>query len=177
MSLLFCSSFKYINILWFCAHWLAMSNSCYNPFIYVICHVSYCRTLFADNVVILYSSYRGLPKHFSSSKVTSNKGTIFKSSPQPQNPKCYIWVHYYIWVMTFWHFFLLALQDKFKREYRVRFKCCFKHNTTLGNGEGYTNRYISIYIFKPFKKVIKLRHSSTHTQQDFFRKAYEMLLK
>ena len=33
--------FKYINILWFCAHWLAMSNSCYNPFIYVICHVSF----------------------------------------------------------------------------------------------------------------------------------------
>ena len=32
--------YKYINILWFCAHWLAMSNSCYNPFIYLICHVS-----------------------------------------------------------------------------------------------------------------------------------------
>jgi hypothetical protein len=33
------NTYKYINILWFCAHWLAMSNSCYNPFIYVICHV------------------------------------------------------------------------------------------------------------------------------------------
>jgi len=61
------NSFKYINILWFCAHWLAMSNSCYNPFIYVICH------------------------------------------------------------------------DKFKREYRVRFKCCFKEPSP-GNGDGYVNR-------------------------------------
>ncbi|XP_076088152.1 neuromedin-K receptor-like [Mytilus galloprovincialis] len=26
--------FKYINIIWFCSDWLAMSNSCYNPFIY-----------------------------------------------------------------------------------------------------------------------------------------------
>ncbi|KAL3214622.1 hypothetical protein MRX96_034786 [Rhipicephalus microplus] len=28
--------YKYINIIWFCTHWLAMSNSCYNPFIYAI---------------------------------------------------------------------------------------------------------------------------------------------
>lgn len=33
-------NYKYINILWFCCDWLAMSNSCYNPFIYGIYNVS-----------------------------------------------------------------------------------------------------------------------------------------
>ncbi|XP_071034934.1 prolactin-releasing peptide receptor isoform X3 [Parasteatoda tepidariorum] len=28
--------YRYINVIWFCCHWLAMSNSCYNPFIYAI---------------------------------------------------------------------------------------------------------------------------------------------
>ncbi|KAH8034104.1 hypothetical protein HPB51_020121 [Rhipicephalus microplus] len=28
--------YRYINVIWFCMHWLAMSNSCYNPFIYAI---------------------------------------------------------------------------------------------------------------------------------------------
>jgi hypothetical protein len=32
--------FEYINILFFLFHWLAMSNSCYNPFIYGIYSVS-----------------------------------------------------------------------------------------------------------------------------------------
>ncbi|KAL5019129.1 hypothetical protein ScPMuIL_004851 [Solemya velum] len=26
--------YQYIHIIWFCSNWLAMSNSCYNPFIY-----------------------------------------------------------------------------------------------------------------------------------------------
>ncbi|XP_073983064.1 RYamide receptor-like [Rhodnius prolixus] len=30
------NEYKYINILWFSFDWLAMSNSCYNPFIYAI---------------------------------------------------------------------------------------------------------------------------------------------
>lgn len=34
------NSFKYINIVWFFSHWLAMSNSCVNPFIYFFCHVN-----------------------------------------------------------------------------------------------------------------------------------------
>ncbi|XP_076369204.1 RYamide receptor-like isoform X2 [Tachypleus tridentatus] len=30
------NNYKYINVIWFSCHWLAMSNSCYNPFIYAI---------------------------------------------------------------------------------------------------------------------------------------------
>ncbi|XP_054710937.1 tachykinin-like peptides receptor 99D [Uloborus diversus] len=30
------NSYRYINVIWFFCHWLAMSNSCYNPFIYAI---------------------------------------------------------------------------------------------------------------------------------------------
>jgi len=30
------NEYPYINIIWFCMHWLAMSNSCYNPFIYLL---------------------------------------------------------------------------------------------------------------------------------------------
>ncbi|XP_057326628.1 RYamide receptor isoform X2 [Microplitis mediator] len=30
------NEYRYINIIWFCFDWLAMSNSCYNPFIYGI---------------------------------------------------------------------------------------------------------------------------------------------
>ncbi|KAM7305813.1 putative neuropeptide FF receptor [Ixodes scapularis] len=30
------NTYRYINVIWFCSHWLAMSNSCYNPFIYAI---------------------------------------------------------------------------------------------------------------------------------------------
>ncbi|WAQ97428.1 NK2R-like protein, partial [Mya arenaria] len=28
------NKYKYIQVIWFCSNWLAMSNSCYNPFIY-----------------------------------------------------------------------------------------------------------------------------------------------
>lgn len=34
------NSYRYINIIWFMCDWLAMSNSCYNPFIYGIYNVS-----------------------------------------------------------------------------------------------------------------------------------------
>ena len=37
-------SYKYINIIWFCSNWLAMSNSCYNPFIYGLLNVSIYRS-------------------------------------------------------------------------------------------------------------------------------------
>ena len=31
------NNFKFINLIFLISHWLAMSNSCYNPFIYTIC--------------------------------------------------------------------------------------------------------------------------------------------
>jgi len=34
-------SYRYVNIIWFCSDWLAMSNSCYNPFIYGIYNVNF----------------------------------------------------------------------------------------------------------------------------------------
>jgi len=37
--------YPYINIIWFCCHWLAMSNSCYNPFIYLLCNEKFKKEL------------------------------------------------------------------------------------------------------------------------------------
>jgi leucokinin receptor len=34
------NEYRHIHIIWFCCDWLAMSNSCYNPFIYGIYNVS-----------------------------------------------------------------------------------------------------------------------------------------
>ena len=44
-------SYRYINIIWFCSNWLAMSNSCYNPFIYGLLNVSICRCLVYINII------------------------------------------------------------------------------------------------------------------------------
>ena len=38
----FICRYKYINIIWFCSNWLAMSNSCYNPFVYGLLNVCCC---------------------------------------------------------------------------------------------------------------------------------------
>ena len=50
-------SYRYINVIFFCCHWLAMSNSCYNPFIYGIFSVSIksCRK-YENNTQINFSS-------------------------------------------------------------------------------------------------------------------------
>lgn len=37
---LFFFSYENIHIIWFCSNWLAMSNSCYNPFVYGLLNVS-----------------------------------------------------------------------------------------------------------------------------------------
>ena len=39
------NQWRYVNIMFFIFHWLAMSNSCYNPFIYGIYSVSWDQTL------------------------------------------------------------------------------------------------------------------------------------
>ena len=31
------NNYNYINLIFLLSHWLAMSNSCYNPFIYCLC--------------------------------------------------------------------------------------------------------------------------------------------
>ena len=38
--IMFTCRYPYINIIFFCCDWLAMSNSSYNPFIYVLCNVN-----------------------------------------------------------------------------------------------------------------------------------------
>ncbi|KAH7982546.1 hypothetical protein HPB52_005586 [Rhipicephalus sanguineus] len=48
------NTYRYINVIWFCCHWLAMSNSCYNPFIYAIYSGS---LAFADAFVLLLDSH------------------------------------------------------------------------------------------------------------------------
>uniref|UniRef100_T1GW43 G-protein coupled receptors family 1 profile domain-containing protein n=1 Tax=Megaselia scalaris TaxID=36166 RepID=T1GW43_MEGSC len=54
------NEFHYISIIWFTCDWLAMSNSCYNPFIYGIYNTrmlniqSLPKTIFSDNFVVVY---------------------------------------------------------------------------------------------------------------------------
>lgn len=38
-------SYENIHIIWFCCNWLAMSNSCYNPFVYGLLNVSIQRVI------------------------------------------------------------------------------------------------------------------------------------
>ena len=49
------NEFKYINIIWFCCDWLAMSNSCYNPFIYGIYNVKFVLFITTKNISKLNS--------------------------------------------------------------------------------------------------------------------------
>ena len=51
------NSYKYINVIWFCCHLFAMSNSCYNPFIYALYGVSIVLK-FAKNNLISFSFSR-----------------------------------------------------------------------------------------------------------------------
>ncbi|XP_074647741.1 neuromedin-K receptor-like isoform X2 [Tubulanus polymorphus] len=41
------NEFTYINVIWFCSNWLAMSNSSYNPFIYGLLNEKYKRAFCA----------------------------------------------------------------------------------------------------------------------------------
>lgn len=52
------NEYRYINIIWLCFDWLAMSNSCYNPFIYGIYNVSF--TVCAN---IIMTMLRFVPYH------------------------------------------------------------------------------------------------------------------
>ena len=50
--------YRYINVIFFCSHWLAMSNSCYNPIIYGIFSVSRFFTLslkITINYMVIYT--------------------------------------------------------------------------------------------------------------------------
>ncbi|XP_045211373.2 prolactin-releasing peptide receptor-like [Mercenaria mercenaria] len=52
------NEYKYINIVWFCSNWLAMSNSCYNPFIYGLLNEKFKR-----EYRLMFSKTRCLRKH------------------------------------------------------------------------------------------------------------------
>lgn len=49
------NEYRNINIIWLCCDWLAMSNSCYNPFIYGIYNVSRVRP---ESDPIMMESFR-----------------------------------------------------------------------------------------------------------------------
>lgn len=51
------NEYKYINIVWFCSDWLAMSNSCYNPFIYGIYNVNISRIADRISFTFLFSCF------------------------------------------------------------------------------------------------------------------------
>ena len=50
------NTWKYVNIMYIAFHWLAMSNSCYNPFIYGIYSVSL-REIFGQTVLVQYHNF------------------------------------------------------------------------------------------------------------------------
>ncbi|XP_065293876.1 RYamide receptor-like [Dermacentor albipictus] len=70
--------YKYINIIWFCTHWLAMSNSCYNPFIYAIYNERFKRE-FATRCTCGGHRYKPPKSRFASYEQEDNNSTIIVS--------------------------------------------------------------------------------------------------
>ncbi|KAK8780758.1 hypothetical protein V5799_017901 [Amblyomma americanum] len=70
--------YKYINIIWFCTHWLAMSNSCYNPFIYAIYNERFKRE-FATRCICGSNRYKAAKSRFASYEQEDNNSTIIVS--------------------------------------------------------------------------------------------------
>ena len=91
--------YPYINIIWFCMHWLAMSNSCYNPFIYLLLNVSM--------VINDHGCHDGHDQKMM-------KCSFIKQN----NPTEKILM---LSVKSF-------LQDKFQKELRLKLACCFKQS-------------------------------------------------
>lgn len=67
------SSYRYINLIWFSCHLLAMSNSCINPFIYAIYGVSNCYCCSYCSCVLTFFIYSILFLASVSQVVLSNK--------------------------------------------------------------------------------------------------------
>ncbi|CAD7006400.1 unnamed protein product [Ceratitis capitata] len=72
------NEYHFINIIWFCCDWLAMSNSCYNPFIYGIYNEKFKRefnkrfaTCFCKSHTLLDLQERTLSMHTRVSSIRS----------------------------------------------------------------------------------------------------------
>ena len=52
-----CRCLVYINIIWFCSNWLAMRNSCYNPFTNGLLNKSICMCLVYINIIWFCSNW------------------------------------------------------------------------------------------------------------------------
>ena len=54
------NQYKYINLIFLVSHWLAMSNSCYNPFIYCLCSAVFRHDL--GHLLLCWSCRPGGPR-------------------------------------------------------------------------------------------------------------------
>uniref|UniRef100_A0A0A1WYF4 Tachykinin-like peptides receptor 99D n=1 Tax=Zeugodacus cucurbitae TaxID=28588 RepID=A0A0A1WYF4_ZEUCU len=87
------NEYHFISIIWFCCDWLAMSNSCYNPFIYGIYNEKFKRefnkrfaTCFCKTHKLLDAPERTLSMHTRVSSIRSS--SIPNSSMRMRNNLC-----------------------------------------------------------------------------------------
>uniref|UniRef100_A0A0N4Z7V5 G_PROTEIN_RECEP_F1_2 domain-containing protein n=1 Tax=Parastrongyloides trichosuri TaxID=131310 RepID=A0A0N4Z7V5_PARTI len=89
------NEWRYINVLFFCCHWLAMSNSCFNPIIYGLYNDKYKQEyrkifnrflrVFCNNSQNSHTNYRNCEKKYSMAstivvKSITNKPTVVIST-------------------------------------------------------------------------------------------------
>ena len=138
------NKYRYINIVWFCFDWLAMSNSCYNPFIYGIYNVSF------KSFSFFFFKRGNLNGPF-------EKSTFSPPPPTPSHLSLCLFVSLSVYLFSleiFLKFFIIKLnvilvrkerfffpakkicllsfyfQEKFKREFQIRFPVLRAHGSS-----------------------------------------------
>lgn len=66
-------SMPHMNVVWLCAHWLAMSHSCYNPIVYFSLNSTFRKNLVRVFALCWYKRKR-IRRHFSARSDISNGG-------------------------------------------------------------------------------------------------------